>query len=34
MDEDDYYYNTSDTGGNRPFTNTQPYHVANYIIKY
>jgi hypothetical protein len=34
VDEDNYYYNTSTTGGNTPFNNMQPYHVANYIIKY
>jgi microcystin-dependent protein len=34
VDEDNYYYNTSSTGGNMPFNNMQPYHVVNYIIKY
>jgi microcystin-dependent protein len=34
VDEDNYYYNTSSTGGSTPFNNMQPYHVANYIIKY
>ena len=34
VDEDNYYYNTSTTGGNAPFSIMQPYHVANYIIKY
>ena len=34
IDEDNYYYNTSNTGGNTPFNNMQPYHVVNYIIKY
>jgi microcystin-dependent protein len=34
VDEDNYYYNTSNTGGNAPFNNMQPYHVVNYIIKY
>jgi microcystin-dependent protein len=34
VDEDNYYYNTSTTGGNSPFNNMQPYHVVNYIIKY
>ena len=34
VDEDNFYFNTSNTGGNTPFNNMQPYHVANYIIKY
>jgi microcystin-dependent protein len=34
VDEDNYYYNTSNTGGNARFNIMQPYHVANYIIKY
>jgi microcystin-dependent protein len=34
VDEDNYYYNTSSTGGNAAFNNMQPFHVVNYIIKY
>ena len=33
-DRDNYYYNTSDSGGGAPFNNMQPYYVVNYIIKY
>jgi microcystin-dependent protein len=33
-DNDNYYYNTTDTGGGAPFNNMQPYYVVNYIIKY
>jgi microcystin-dependent protein len=34
LDDDNYYYNTSDTGGDKHFNNMQPYQVVNYIIKY
>jgi microcystin-dependent protein len=34
VDEDNFFYNTSSTGGSRPFNNMQPFHVVNYIIKY
>ncbi len=34
VDEDNFYYNTSDTGGNKLFNNMQPFYVVNYIIKY
>ena len=34
MDEDNYYYNTSNTGGNAAHNNMQPFHVVSYIIKY
>lgn len=34
VDEDNFYYNTSDAGGNKLFNNMQPFSVVNYIIKY
>lgn len=34
MDRDNYYFNTSSTGDNKPHENMQPYYVVNYMIKY
>ena len=33
-DNDNYFYNTSSTGGSAPFNVMPPYAVVNYLIKY